>query len=169
MATVAGENRGQQQEIEDKHAPPSWLKWGLMLAVGVGCYVYFSQFCRRPQAATLSLPTSENKPALPTPIAYCEPVSLVDVAPAAPAEPIDSAAQIAEPAVEDDPVDEGKININTATFDMLDSLPGVGTVTAHAIVEYREAHGGFQSLDELRKVRGIGQEKFRWLESLVTI
>lgn len=67
------------------------------------------------------------------------------------------------------PLMRGKININTATFDMLDSLPGVGTVTAHAIVEYREAHGGFQSLDELRKVRGIGQEKFRWLESLVTI
>ncbi|WJZ03376.1 ComEA family DNA-binding protein [Corynebacterium freiburgense] len=65
--------------------------------------------------------------------------------------------------------DAHKLNINTATFEMLDNLPGVGAVTARAIVRYRDAHGGFDSLEDLQKVKGIGRQKFRWLEGMLTV
>lgn len=48
------------------------------------------------------------------------------------------------------------ININTASTAELTSLTGIGHVTAQAIVEYREANGGFGSVDELLYVKGIG-------------
>jgi len=53
----------------------------------------------------------------------------------------------------------GSININSATEQELDALPGVGPVTARKIVEYRTTHGGFQSIDELDQVKGIGPKK----------
>ena len=53
----------------------------------------------------------------------------------------------------------GTININTATVEQLaDFLPGIGTVKAKAIVEYRELAGEFVSVDELIKVDGIGEK-----------
>jgi competence protein ComEA len=48
------------------------------------------------------------------------------------------------------------IDINTATVEQLDSLPGIGTVKAQSIVTYRETHGDFSSLDQLLNVPGIG-------------
>jgi competence protein ComEA len=53
----------------------------------------------------------------------------------------------------------GSVNINTADESELDQLPGVGPATAKKIVEYRSAHGGFQSVDELDQVKGIGPKK----------
>lgn len=50
----------------------------------------------------------------------------------------------------------GKININQATVEELQQLPGIGPARAQAIVRYREEHGPFQSLEELTNVSGIG-------------
>ena len=50
----------------------------------------------------------------------------------------------------------GKLNINTATVDELESLPGIGGAKAAAIVEYRGTHGPFQRVDDLVEVSGIG-------------
>jgi len=58
----------------------------------------------------------------------------------------------------------GIININRATAKELDKLPGIGPVIASRIVEYRKLNGFFQSLDDLKKVQGIGAstlEKFK--------
>lgn len=63
----------------------------------------------------------------------------------------------------------GPLNLNTATAEQLDTLPGVGPVLAARIVEYRDRHGGFGSVDELREVAGIGDATFAELRSLVTI
>ncbi len=64
---------------------------------------------------------------------------------------------------------EGPININTATPELLEQLPGVGPKTAQRIVEYREAHGRFSSVDELMNVKGIGPKKLEQIRLLATV
>jgi competence protein ComEA len=53
----------------------------------------------------------------------------------------------------------GPVDLNTATIDQLDTLPGVGPVLAQRILDWRTAHGRFSSLDELSEVGGIGAKK----------
>jgi competence protein ComEA len=60
------------------------------------------------------------------------------------------------------------LDLNTATVEQLDTLPGVGEVTAGHIVAYRSAHP-FGSVDELLEVPGIGQRRFEQLKDLVTV
>lgn len=50
------------------------------------------------------------------------------------------------------------VNINTADKEMLTLLPGIGPVTAEAIIAYRNTNGNFKSIDELTKVKGIGEK-----------
>lgn len=61
----------------------------------------------------------------------------------------------------------GKVHLNTATAEELETLPGVGAVTAQRIVEYRSAHG-FAKIEDIMNVKGIGQAKFKkmqpWLD-----
>ena len=63
----------------------------------------------------------------------------------------------------------GLVNLNTATVATLQTLPGVGPVLAQRIIDYREQHGGFASVDELRRVTGIGEAKFAELQAWVTV
>jgi competence protein ComEA len=63
----------------------------------------------------------------------------------------------------------GPLNLNQASAGQLDGLPGVGPVTAERIVAWRTAHGGFQRLDQLQDVPGIGPSKFTQLRDLVTL
>ncbi|MEV6930305.1 ComEA family DNA-binding protein [Dactylosporangium sp. NPDC051485] len=63
----------------------------------------------------------------------------------------------------------GPVNLNTATLAELQSLPGIGEVLAQRIVEYREAHGGFRAVSDLRQVEGIGDAKYQQLKSRVTV
>ena len=60
------------------------------------------------------------------------------------------------------------VNVNRASLDELERLPRVGPALAKRIVEWRERHGPFQGLDDLRHVRGIGPSTVRLLDSLVT-
>ncbi len=62
----------------------------------------------------------------------------------------------------------GPIDINRASADDLDSLPGVGPATAAAIVAHRDQYGPFGSVDDLADVRGIGPAKLEALRGLVT-
>jgi competence protein ComEA len=62
----------------------------------------------------------------------------------------------------------GPVDLNSATVEQLDALPGVGPVLAQRIVDWRTAHGGFRSVDDLQQVAGIGARKFADLQALVT-
>lgn len=62
----------------------------------------------------------------------------------------------------------GLVDLNTASAEQLDALPGVGQVTVARIIAYREAHP-FRSVEELRQVDGIGERRFAQLEDLVTV
>lgn len=53
---------------------------------------------------------------------------------------------------------DGKINLNTATSEQLQTISGIGAKRAEDIIAYRESHGGFQSVDDLRNVSGIGDK-----------
>jgi len=63
----------------------------------------------------------------------------------------------------------GPVDLNRATADELDGLPGVGPATAAAIVAHREQHGPFSSVDGLLDVRGIGPAKLDAIRALVTV
>lgn len=65
--------------------------------------------------------------------------------------------------------DGGPVNLNTATVDELDALPGVGPTIAQAIVDHRSEHGPFESVDQLIEVSGIGEAKLEQLRSLVVV
>ena len=58
---------------------------------------------------------------------------------------------------EDAPALRGVVNLNTATSEQLEMLPGIGAARARAVLEARKARGGFQSVDDLLAVKGIGE------------
>lgn len=63
----------------------------------------------------------------------------------------------------------GPVDLNTATEQQLESLPGVGPVLARQVLAWRAAHGGFASVTQLNDVPGVGASKFAELKPLVTV
>ena len=61
------------------------------------------------------------------------------------------------------------VDLNTATAEELDTLPGIGESLAGRIIAYREANGPFGSIEEIMEVSGIGEAKFAELEDRVTV
>lgn len=78
-----------------------------------------------------------------------------------------SSAGTGQPATEPGPT--GKLNLNSATEEQLDALPGIGPVTARAILAWRAANGRFGSVDQLAEVDGIGPARLARLLDLVTV
>ncbi len=61
------------------------------------------------------------------------------------------------------------IDINTATLEQLDTLPGIGPVIAQRIIDYRQASGPFTSIDQIKDVRGIGDALFDDIKDHITV
>lgn len=59
------------------------------------------------------------------------------------------------------------VDLNTATLEQLETLPGVGPVLGQHILDWRDAHGRFNSVDQLQQVSGIGDVRFAQLKPLV--
>ncbi|NKB81816.1 MAG: hypothetical protein GKS05_08020 [Nitrospirales bacterium] len=64
---------------------------------------------------------------------------------------------------------EGKIDLNTATPQQLQTLKGIGKALAKRIVQFRKEHGPFTTIQDIQKVSGIGKDTFSNLEHAVTI
>jgi competence protein ComEA len=64
---------------------------------------------------------------------------------------------------------KGLLDLNRATDQDFDALPGIGPRLAERIMKYRQSVGAFHSLDELRAVKGIGKKKFERIRPLLTV
>lgn len=62
-----------------------------------------------------------------------------------------------------------KVNLNRASADELQVLPGIGPVLAQRMVDWRKAHGRYRTVDDLQEVKGIGKKRLEQLRSLVTV
>lgn len=75
------------------------------------------------------------------------------------------AQQPAPPAAASKPA----LNLNTATVEQLETLPGIGRKTAERILEFRTKSGGFKRIEDLMNVKGIGEKSFLKLKPLVAV
>lgn len=62
-----------------------------------------------------------------------------------------------------------KLNLNTATLQELEALPGIGMILAQRILDYRARHGGFKTIDQVLEVKGIGAKLFDDIKELITV
>ena len=62
-----------------------------------------------------------------------------------------------------------KVNINTATQTELESLPGIGSSIATKIIEYRKENGKFKNIEEIKKINGIGENKYKKIRELIKV
>ncbi|MDI6734693.1 MAG: helix-hairpin-helix domain-containing protein [bacterium] len=62
-----------------------------------------------------------------------------------------------------------KVNLNTASLEEIESLPRIGPVGAKRIIEYRQIHGGFKSVEEIMEVKGIGEKTFEKIKELISV
>ncbi len=85
--------------------------------------------------------------------------------PTAPPEPAGSSQASAQGGT----TSSGLVNINKASVEELDALPGVGQSTAQAIVDDRDANGAFASIEDLMRVSGIGEKKFEKLKGKICV
>ena len=65
--------------------------------------------------------------------------------------------------------DNGKININTANEQLLITLPSIGPAIAKSIIEYRNQHGNFTSIEQIKKVKRIGDKTFEKIKNKITV
>ena len=68
-----------------------------------------------------------------------------------------------------DASNNSKVNMNTANIEKLMSLPGVGEATAQKIIDYRQQNGKFKSIEDLKNVSGIGENKYNNLKEKIDV
>jgi competence protein ComEA len=107
-------------------------------------------------------------PVIGKPVPTVLPVEVAAAAIVAEGQPVGSSGAGAKPGV-GAAAPGGLIDLNTATAEQLDGLPGVGPATASAILAYRTEHGRFKSVGELMEVRGIGEGKFASIRPKVKV
>lgn len=79
----------------------------------------------------------------------------------------EKAKEVAVPKTE--PSAAGMINLNTATLNELDKLPGIGPAKAQAIIDYRNKKGGFTKKSQVKNVSGIGDATYQKIEGMIIV
>lgn len=83
--------------------------------------------------------------------------------------PLSDNQMINIPYLENENIKNLLININTATISDLTSLPSIGTSKAEKIIKYRNEHGSFKSIEEIKNVSGIGNDVFNQIKAYITV
>ncbi len=98
------------------------------------------------------------------------PVPKEEPSQARPDQPLAVQVPAASPAAAVSPAQAvSKVNLNRASADELQTLPGVGPVLAQRMVEWRKAHGRYRTIDDLQEVKGIGKKRLEQLRPLLTV
>lgn len=79
---------------------------------------------------------------------------------------VENPPKSAQPTVEPE---QTTININTASLELLDTLPNIGPKLGQSIIDYRESYGSFKQIEEIKQVSGIGEATFNRLKNLITV
>ena len=78
-------------------------------------------------------------------------------------------SEINQAALLQDEEQSGKVNLNTATKEELMTLAGIGESKADSIIKYREEHGKFQSIEDIKQIEGIKDGVFQKIKDLITV
>ena len=92
-------------------------------------------------------------------------VAIAVIVPPAAAAVQDGKARPAKPAA----TAAAPVNLNTATADQLETLPGIGPKAAQRIIEYRQKNGAFKRIEDIKDVSGIGDAIFEEIKGMISI
>ena len=139
------------------------IKSGTILLVAV---LLFFTFClgmylgRQSHSGELLLCTEKRA---------AEPVTEAQPAAVSVASEVEKVTENTEPVPKNTEILSGQVNITTASEEQRISLPGIGEKLAGRIIEYRETHGSFASVEDLMNVSGIGEKKLEALLEYITV
>lgn len=147
--------------------------WILALSVAAVAFFYIGQAYAKPEPPTLTPVLSDQ----PTTTAATESTTAAATTTAAstvsttPAVSTTSAAAMTTTATTLSHSGErgGMLNLNTATKEQLMTINGIGEAFADRIIAYRDSHGGFQSVEELRNISGIGEKRYNKWSAYFTV
>lgn len=149
----------------------------ILVAVAVTCFILVPVYGVRPievvhvtnEVVAVATATPEPAPtASPTPEPAAGTAAVSSAAASEAPAPEASPAPAEEPVLEEVLV-EKSVDINQASLEELDRLPGIGPALGQRIIDYREQNNGFYDIEEIMEVSGIGEKTFQKLEPYIYV